>query len=175
MIVVYVILGLFVLFFLYIGTRKGKFSYQVTEKFEAPASVIFPYLRDLTLGSQWSPFEKVDPNLKREYIGPSNQVGGKLVFQGNREAGSGSIEILKIEENKIVELRLIMTAPFPADNIVRYELKEEVDGTLLSWTMSGDGGYLGKFLTFFVDCEKLVTDQFRAGLVNLKNLIEEAK
>ncbi len=100
------ILGILLAFFFYVFSREGKFDYSVTMAINAPAEKVFPYLSDLKAGSEWSPFEKKDPNMKKEY------VGNKLIFKGNSEAGSGSIEIIKIIPNESVELKLIMTEPF---------------------------------------------------------------
>lgn len=164
--------GIVGLFLVFVATREGHFKYEVTEHINAPIEKVFPYISDLKKGSEWSPFEKVDPNMKKDYQGPSDQVGAKLVFEGNRDAGSGSVEILKIVPNESVELRLIMTAPMKAENLVVYQVAKDGEGTRFTWSMSGDGGYLGKLVTFFIDCEKMITDQFRKGIVNLKSIVE---
>ncbi|MFV8257172.1 SRPBCC family protein [Bdellovibrio bacteriovorus] len=170
-----VVVGILVvvaLFLAFIGTRKGEFRYEASEVIAAPPEKIFPYISDLKLGGEWSPFEKVDPNMKKEFIGEPNQVGSKLIFAGNKDAGAGSIEILKVVPNELVQLRLVMTEPLAADNIVEYRLTPEGQGTRFSWSMSGDGGYVGKLVTFFIDCEKMITDQFRKGFENLKTIVE---
>lgn len=161
------------LFLVYVSTRKGEFNYEVSGIIQAPVEKVFPYVSDLKLGGEWSPFEEVDPNMKKEYVGPTNQVGSKMTFAGNNEAGSGSLEILKIVPNELVELRLIMTAPLKADNIVQYRLSSESGGTRFTWSMSGDGGFVGKLVTVFVDCEKMIQEQFAKGISNLKVLVEE--
>lgn len=173
-----VVLGIFVvlgLFLAFIATRSGYFKYEVSEHINAPVEKVFPYISDLKKGSEWSPFEKVDPNMKKDYQGTPDQVGAKLIFAGNKEAGSGSIEIMKIVPNEMVELRLIMTAPLQADNVVTYHIAKEGEGTKFTWSMSGDGGFVGKLVTFFVDCEKLITDQFKQGIQNLKDIVEMPK
>lgn len=170
-----VVLGVLIvvaLFLAFIATRKGEFHYETSEVIAAPPEKIFPYVSDLKLGGEWSPFEKVDPNMKKEFVGESNQVGSKLNFTGNKEAGSGSLEILKIVPNEYVQIRLIMTAPLKADNIVEYRLTPEDHGTRFTWSMYGNGGYVGKLVTFFIDCEKMVIDQFRKGFDNLKAIVE---
>lgn len=172
-----VILGILVvlaLFVAFIASRDGNFKYEVSEHINAPVEKVFPYISDLKKGSEWSPFEKVDPNMKKEYQGVPNQVGAKFIFAGNNEAGSGSVEIIKIVPNEMVELRLLMTAPMAADNIVTYHISSDGDGTKFTWSMSGDGGFFGKLVTFFVDCEKLVTDQFKQGIANLKTIVESS-
>lgn len=133
----------------------------------APAEKVFPYLSDLKAGSEWSPFEKKDPNMKKEY------VGNKLIFKGNSEAGSGSIEIIKIIPNESVELKLIMTEPFFALNKIVYHLAPVPNGVEMTWSMSGDGGFLGKLIGVFIDCEKMVKDQFVVGIKNLKVIVEK--
>lgn len=161
------LLGVFVLFLLYVSTREGKFNYSVTRPVNAPIEKVFPYLSDLKLGSQWSPFEKADPNMKKEY------VGNKLIFDGNSEAGSGSVEIIKIVPNESVELRLIMTKPFKAENLITYKVVPTQSGVDFTWSMSGDGGFLGKLMNVFIDCEKMITDQFVSGINNLKQIVEK--
>jgi hypothetical protein len=40
--------------------------------------------------------------------------------------------------------------------------------------MSGVTNYLGKLISVFIDCEKMVGDQFSEGLMNLKKVVEES-
>ncbi len=161
------VLAVLVVFLLYVSTREGKFNYYVTRTINAPVEKVFPYLSDLKLGSEWSPFEKVDPNMKKEY------VGNKLIFEGNSDAGSGSVEIIRVVPNESVELKLIMTKPFKAENMIVYKVVPVQNGTEFTWSMSGDGGYMGKLINIFIDCEKMITDQFVLGMNNLKAIVEK--
>jgi len=161
-------LGLGIIVFLvFVSTREGKFHYQVTGEINAPVEKVFPYLSDLQLGSKWSPFERVDPNMKKDY------QGNKLIFEGNAEAGSGELEIKEVVPNESVKMHLIMTAPFKAENDIEYRVQEHQGVTQLTWSMSGDGGFLGKLMNIFIDCESMITDQFRKGISNLKEVVEE--
>jgi uncharacterized protein YndB with AHSA1/START domain len=169
------ILGALVLFCAYISTREGKFRYERSGVINAPPEKIFPYLVDFKKGGEWSPYEKVDPNMKKTYSGPEQQVGSVMEFDGNRDAGSGKLEILKIVPNESVEIRLTMIKPFQGENVVVYKLTPQADGTLFTWTMSGEGGFVSKLLNFFVDCEKMVADQFTVGINNLKQVVESQK
>lgn len=171
----YIALGFVVLiaaFCVFINTREGKFRYERSDVIKASPDKIFPYLIDFKKGSQWSPYEKMDPNMKKTYSGPDAQVGSVMEFDGNRDAGSGKLEILKIVPNELVQIRLTMLKPFEGVNLVEYTLTPEADGTRFTWAMSGEGGFVSKLLNFFVDCEKMVADQFTAGINNLKALIE---
>lgn len=161
------LLGALILFLGYVSTGEGNFNYSVTMPVNAPVEKVFPYLSDLKLGSEWSPFEKVDPNMKKEYL------GNKLIFEGNSEAGAGSVEIIKVVPNESVELKLIMTKPFKAENKIIYQLVPTPTGVDFTWSMSGDGGFMGKLMNVFIDCEKMIQDQFIKGINNLKAIVEK--
>lgn len=153
-------------FLVFVSTKQSKFSYSVTMKMNAPVDKVFPYLSDLKLGSQWSPFEKADPNMKKEY------VGNKLIFSGNKDAGSGTLEILNTVPNQSVDLKLIMTAPIAVANDVKYEIIPVEGGSQVTWSMSGENGFFIKILSTFMNMEKMMQEQFTAGLNNLKAIVE---
>lgn len=169
------LLILLAIFLGYVSTRKGEFYYERHGLINAPADKIFPYISNFRLGGEWSPYEKIDPNMKKNFIGPDAQVGSVMEFDGNREAGSGKLEILKIVPNESVDIKLTMTKPFYAENLVVYKLTPEGAATRFSWSMSGNGGFMGKLITVLIDCEKMVAGQFGIGIENLKNLIETQK
>lgn len=164
---VVVILGLFLG---YVSTRDGKFLYERSGVINAAAEKIFPYLSNFKLGSQWSPYEK-GIEMPKNYFGNEGQVGSGMDF-GPSDSGSGRLEILEIVPNQMVKLSLKMTSPIAAENVVTYRLIPEGSGTRFSWTMEGDGGFMGKLMTTLIDCEKMVADQFTTGINNLKELIE---
>lgn len=161
-----------VIFLAYVSTRESKFRYERSGVIQAPPEAVFPYLSHLTKGQLWVPFEKTDANLKRTFHGEDGTVGSKEEFEGNREAGAGEIEVVKMQVNEFVELKLTMLKPFRAENQVEYRLTPEANGTRFTWSMSGDGGFMGKLISVFIDCEKMVADQFTVGIENLKKIVE---
>lgn len=173
-----IILGLvaaLVLFLGYVATRDGHFRYERSGVINAPAEKIFPYLSQFKLGSEWSPYEKIDPDMKKTFTGTDGQVGAVMEFEGNSDAGAGKLEMLKIVPNQAVDIKLTMLKPFHAENLVEYRLSQEAGGTRFTWGMSGDGGFMGKLLNVLIDCEKMIADQFSEGINNLKTLIEAKK
>lgn len=162
-------------FVAYVFTRESKFHYERSGVINASPEKIFPYLSNFKLGGEWSPFEKVDPNMKKNFIGADATVGSKMEFDGNKDAGSGKLEILKIIPNQSVDIKLTMLKPFHAENLVQYKLTPGSEGTRFTWSMSGDGGFMGKLMNVFMDCEKMIGDQFSSGITNLKKLVEGSK
>ena len=159
----------------YVSTRDGKFRYERSGVINAPAEKIYPYISNFKNGSVWNPFDQKDPNMKRVFSGTDGQVGSKMDFDGNSEAGSGTLEIVKLVPNQSVDIRLVMTKPISADNLVQYTLTPEGTGTRFTWAMSGDGGFLGKLMGVLIDCEKMVAGNFENGIQQLKKVMESAK
>ena len=98
-----------------------------------------------------------------------------MEFEGNSDAGSGKLELLSLVPNQTVDIKLTMTKPFHAENLIQYSLTPEAQGTKFTWAMSGDGGFLGKLMTVVIDCEKMIGDQFNQGIANLKTVVESNK
>ncbi len=169
------ILLLLLVFLAFVSTRESKFHYERTGLINAPPEKIFPYISNFKMGGLWSPYEKIDPNMKKQFSGPDAQVGSVMQFDGNSEAGSGQLEILRIVPYAFVEIKLTMTKPMHAENIVQYKLTPEGSATRFTWSMSGDGGFFTKLISVFIDCEKMVGDQFNTGIANLKTVVEAQK
>ncbi len=157
----------------FVATRKGHFHYERSGVIAAPAERIFPYLSDFHRGQLWNPFAQKDPAMKITYSGPESGVGAMMEFDGNREAGTGKLEILSLVPNRSVDIRLTMIKPFAAVNQVHYELAPEGTGTRFTWSMEGDNGFMGKLVSVFVDCDKMIGGEFDKGIALLKAVAEK--
>lgn len=173
--IVKVLLGIavaVVLFLGYVATRPGQFRYERSQVIQAPADQIFPYISQLRKGGEWSPYEKRDPKMIKEFSGEDGQVGSKMTFNGNREVGAGTLEVIRLVPGELVDLRLLMTKPMKADHIVEYRLTPEGTGTRFTWAMHGDGGFFGKLMSVVIDCDKMIGGEFELGIENLKKVVE---
>lgn len=119
----------------------------------------------------WSPWEKRDPDLKRTYSGPESGVGAKYAWQGNRQVGSGRMEITGSTPSR-VDIDLQFLKPFKASNKTIFELAPDAAGTKLSWTMTGERNLLFTLLgkLFF---DKEILKDFDNGLAAIKKLAEQ--
>ncbi len=159
----------------YVSTRESTFAFERSGVINAPAEKIFPYISSFQMCKMWNPYDNKDPNMKRNIMGTDGQVGSVMEFEGNTEAGSGKLEILKIVPNASVEIKLTMTKPIHANNIILYKLTPEGTGTRFTWAMSGDNGFMGKLISVFIDCEKMMAKDFDQGITQLKTIVETQK
>lgn len=136
--------------------------------------MVHPHLVDFRRWADWSPWEGIDPRMDRTYSGPGEGVGAGYAWSGNREAGAGSMLITAVEPDSRVDIDLHFSAPFPAQNTVRFDLDPESQGQacVVSWTMSGRHGRLMRVLSRVMPMDRMIGKDLEKGLARLKTLVE---
>ncbi len=119
----------------------------------------------------WSPWEDLDPELQRDYTGSDSGVGARYAWSGNRKAGQGSMEITSSTPDEI-GLRLAFLRPFKSSNEVTFSLVPVVDGTEVTWLMTGEQRGLMGLVGKVVPMDKLIGKDFEKGLTRLKAVAE---
>jgi len=76
-----------VLLAIVIATRPSAFHIERSITIAAPAENAFARVNDFHQWGQWSPWEKMDPDLKRSYDGPAAGVGSVYSWLGNNKVG----------------------------------------------------------------------------------------
>lgn len=157
----------------YAAISPDHFRIERTTSIDAPPEKIFPLINDLHQWKTWSPWEKIDPALKRSYSGPKEGVGAIYAWQGNNEVGTGSMEITRSEPASAVEIKLDFQMPFEAHNTAEFTLRPQGDGTQLTWAMYGPSPYTHRLMQVFFDMDDMVGSKFDQGLLNLKAAAEK--
>ena len=158
---------------LHAANKPDSFRVERSASIQAPPERIFSLINDLRAFNTWNPFEKKDPNLKGRYSGPSNGRGAGYAFDGNKDVGKGSIEILESSSPSRVTMRLSMVEPFEVQNTVEFRLVPNGGATKVTWAMQGPAPYLAKIIHVFIDMDRMVGKDFEAGLASLKALAEK--
>ena len=103
-----------------------------------PVSVVFDYLKYLKNQEQWSPWEKRDPNMKKDFSGTDGQVGATSKWEGNKEVGTGEQEITGIVENEVVKSELRFLKPWKSQSDAYLKVQEAgPNATKVTWGFSG--------------------------------------
>ncbi|WAG80465.1 SRPBCC family protein [Metapseudomonas furukawaii] len=157
----------------YAAISPDHFRIERTASIAAPPEKVFPLINDFQQWPAWSPWEKIDPTLKRSYSGPQAGVGAVYAWQGNNEVGTGRMEITGSEPASRVEIKLDFQMPFEAHNTAEFILSPENGGTRLTWTMYGPSPYTHRLMQVFFDMDDMVGSRFDQGLANLKAAAEQ--
>lgn len=165
------ILILIILFVLIVALQPADFSYSRSATIEATPSALFEKSNNLHLWQEWSPWAKLDPQCKIEYSGPETGVGASFSWDGNNEVGAGRMTITESKPNELLRFKLEFTKPFEAINATEFTFKADGQKTNMTWQMSGKNNFIGKAFGLFVNCDKMIGDQFEKGFANLKTLV----
>jgi hypothetical protein len=163
---------LVVILLIVISLQPASFSVTRSQVINTPAAVPFGYVNSLQEWPKWSPFEKMDPNLKRTFSGSEAGTGAKYAWAGNSNAGEGLMTITDSRPAELVSIKLDFIKPFQATNQVNFTFTPEAGGTRVSWTMSGDNNFMGKAMSLVMNMDEMCGSMFEEGLTNLKNVSE---
>ena len=155
------------------ATKPDVFVVQRSASIKAPPEKIFPFINDFHQWGIWSPFEKMDPDMKRTYGPVTAGQGATYGWDGNKNIGSGSMEIVDAPAPRKVTIKLDFTRPFEAHNIAEFTLQPAGDATNVTWSMRGPVPFFAKIIHVFMDMDKMVGSQFAEGLGKLKAAAEK--
>jgi hypothetical protein len=155
------------------ATKPDTFSVQRSTSIRAPADKIFPFINDFHAWSAWSPYEKRDPALKRTFGGSPSGKGATYAWDGNKNVGAGSMEILDAPAPSRVTIKLDFVRPFEGHNIAEFTLEPQGDMTKVTWAMRGPALFVTKVMGMFINMDTMIGKDFETGLANLKSLAEK--
>src|SRR5688572_27065970 len=104
-----------------VAARPSQFRVVRSRTMAAPPEVVHALVNDFHKWTEWSPWEKLDPNLKREYSGPPSGVGASYHWVGNNKVGEGRMTITESQAPHGVTLRLEFLKPWKATNTTRFD------------------------------------------------------
>jgi carbon monoxide dehydrogenase subunit G len=153
--------------------RPDTFSVERSASIKAPPEKVFPYINDFKRWDAWSPWERKDPGMKRTYGTTLTGKGATYAWEGNKDVGTGRMEIAESVEPRRVAIKLDFVTPFEAHNDVVFTLEPKGDATQVRWTMQGKIPYVARIVHLVFDVDGMVGKDFEAGLASLKAAAEK--
>ena len=172
-IIVLTVIVLVAALLIYAATRPDTFRLQRSMTINAPADKVFPFINDFHHWPSWSPWEKMDLGMKKTLSGSPQGKGAVYEWDGNKDVGTGRMEVLdSIPASKIL-IKLDFFKPFEAHNTAEFTLTPSAGSTQVTWAMYGPQPYIMKVMGLFCSPERMVGPQFEKGLADLKTLSEK--
>lgn len=154
------------------ATRPDSFRVQREIDIKAPPEKVFALIDDFHHWTAWSPWEKLDPAMKRTYGGPANGKGANYAWEGSSKVGAGRMEIVDTASPARIQIQLDFLKPFEAHNTAEFTLKPAGDLTHVTWVMYGPSPFISKVMGLFFSMDAVIGKDFEAGLANLKSAAE---
>ena len=157
----------------YAAIQPDSFRVERATTIKATPETIYAYIEDFHRWDAWSPWEKLDPAMKKTFSGAGAGKGAVYAWQGDDKVGEGRMEIVESTPSSKVVIKLDFIKPFEGHDITEFTLDSKDDGTSLSWVMSGSVPYFAKVMGIFTSMDSMIGKDFEKGLANLKAAAEK--
>lgn len=156
----------------FVATRPSEFSMQRTATIQASPDIAFALVNDFHQWGQWSPWEKLDPAMKKTYEGAEAGTGAKYAWVGNDDVGQGRMTIEESKPNESIRIKLEFLKPWEATNTTHFLFKPEGETVSVTWKMEGTNNFVSKAFWTFFDMEGMLAKDFDKGLAAMKTAAE---
>lgn len=157
------------------ATKPATFSIQRATDVDAAPDAIFPLINDFHNWRDWSPWEALDPDLKRKMSGAEFGRGAVYEWEGNKKVGTGRMEITDVSAPNKIVIKLDFMKPFEAHNMARFTMEPQGAKTRLGWEMTGPSPFMSKLMQVFMNFDKMVGTDFEKGLASIKAIAEQKR
>ena len=154
------------------ATKPGTFRVQRTS-IRAPREKIFPYINDFHNWGAWSPYERLDPAMKKTYSGAASGKGAVYEWAGNGKVGTGRMQITDTAPPSKITIKLDFAKPIEGHYIAEFTLEPTGGSTTVTWAVYGPASFISKVMQVFLSMDSLLGKDFEAGLANLKLVAEK--
>ena len=163
------------IFAIVVALQPADFAVSRSAAMAAPSAAPFAQVNDFHKWEAWSPWEKLDPAMKKTFEGPASGTGAIYSWAGNDQVGEGRMTILESRPGELVRIKLEFLKPFAATNQADFAFKGDGAQTAVTWTMSGKKNFIQKAFCLFMDMDKMVGGDFEKGLAQMKAVVEAKK
>ena len=154
------------------ATKPDSFRVQRSLMIKAPPETLFALINDFHRWGTWSPWETKDPAMKRTFSGAPSGTGAVYAWDGNKNVGSGRMEILESAIPSTIVIKLDFFKPYEGHNTAEFTLSPQADATTVNWVMRGPAPFLSKVMQVFMNFDSMIGRDFEQGLANLKKATE---
>jgi hypothetical protein len=155
-----------------VATRPATYHVERSATIDAQAATVFPKINDFHNWKEWSPWEKLDPNMTTEFGGADAGTGATYHWVGNKDVGEGRMTITESQPHEKVVIRLEFLKPWPATSTTTFTLTPAATGTQVAWAMDGKNDFTAKAMSLFMSMDQMIGKDFEKGLASLKTVSE---
>jgi uncharacterized protein YndB with AHSA1/START domain len=155
-------------------TRPGTYHVERSTNIATSPATVFAVVNDFHNWPAWSPWEKLDPAMRRNYEGAPSGKDAAYSWVGNDKAGTGRMTIIESQPDSRIAMRLEFEKPMKDTSQASFAFSPEGSGTKVTWALDGNLNFLGKVMCVFASMDKMVGPDFEKGLGSLKTLAESA-
>ncbi|EPX63520.1 hypothetical protein D187_005926 [Cystobacter fuscus DSM 2262] len=147
-----------------VASRPSAYRTERVRTFAAPAEIPFALVNDLHRWRLWSPWDALEPGMKRHFDGPIAGPEAVYTWAGNAQAGKGRVTVLESRPHEFIRVRFERLAPRPSTSTLDFSFQPTTGGVLLHWSQEGQLSWLDKVRFLFTDMEARRGEELDQGL-----------
>lgn len=150
----------------------GDMQLERSTEIKAPVSKVFGLVADMKKWPSWSPWHRIDPNMKITYFGPETGIGSGYSWSStDKQVGNGKMTVIGFDPDSKIDTEMDFMENGTAK--ASFFFSPAAGGTKVTWTMNSDmkqGGFpmpiLGGYFKFMF--RGMIEKDYDKGLANLK-------
>ena len=167
-----VVAAIFVVLVVVVALQPAQYRISRTATMKAPAAAVYAQVNDLHNWNAWSPWEQIDPAMRRDYQGAPAGVGAVYTWAGNHEVGEGRMTIIESRPSELIRIRLDFFKPMAAVSVAEFRFEPSGQDTVVTWSMSGEKTFLAKAIHLVLNMNAMIGGNFDKGLAQLRSTVE---
>lgn len=154
---------------------SGDCKYEKSISINAPVGKVWQNTNTLKAMDQWSPWNDLDPGMKKDWTGTTGQTGEKVCWDSkNKDAGKGCQELKKVDEaGKRIDTEIKFLTPYESEANAYVTVVPEGNGSKATWGFTSQIPYPFTLMKLFMNMEEAIGKDYQKGLSRLKALSEK--
>jgi hypothetical protein len=147
-----------------VATRPATYRVERAATIPAAPDVAFALVNDFHRWAEWSPWDKLDPAMKKTHGGAAAGTGATYEWAGNSDVGHGRMTITESKPGQRIAIQLEFIEPWTATNQTEFTFAAAGAGTKVVWAMTGHNDFMGKAFSLFMNMDRMIGADFEKGL-----------
>lgn len=159
----------------FVALQPAAYRVSRSTQIAAPPATVHALINDFHHWDGWSPWAKLDPNMKTTYSGNPAGVGAVYHWSSTSdEVGEGRMTITESTPEKHVALNLEFIKPFQSNAVTNFHIQPAGTGSSVDWVMTGESDFMSKAVMLAMGgMDKAIGADFEKGLAQMKALAEK--
>jgi effector-binding domain-containing protein len=150
---------------------KNTYHIERSITIDAPKSLVYDQVRLFKNFHEWSPWSKLDPDMKLSFTGNDGTVGATYSWNGNKNVGEGTQTMKAVAADRL-DLQLDFKKPFESTVPVFFNVTGDETKTKVTWGFDPHFPFPINIWAMFTDVDKAMGADYARGLGYLKRRCE---
>lgn len=170
-----VLASILILWLVIAALISGECKYEKSISINAPAEKVWENTNTLKAMDQWSPWNDLDPGMKKDWTGTTGQPGEKVCWESQKEeAGKGCQEVTKVDAaSKTINTTIKFLTPYESEAGAYVTVVPEGNGSKATWGFTSEIPYPFTVMKLFMNLEDAIGKDYQKGLSRLKEMSEK--